>query len=235
MNLLYTAHVPPGEDPLPTILAIHGWGAGAHDLLGLAPVLYGGNALVLCPEGQVGVPVGGGMVGHGWFPLVLGAPADPAAFRRAADALVEFLDGAEARYPIDRQRLVALGFSQGGTMAYDLVLRHPDRFAGLAALSSWFPAELAADLPKRPEHEGLPVLILHGNRDPLLEVERARQSREAIRPLGVTLTYREFDMAHEIRPEALRVLQQWLDEKVFAAPRRQAEAQPEAQDVPAGR
>ncbi len=222
MELLYAAHVPAGDGPLPTVLAIHGWGANAHDLLGLAPLLHGGNALVLCPEGQVAVPIGGGMIGHGWFPLALDAPVDPAAFRRGADALERFLDGAMERYPIDSRHLVAVGFSQGGTMAYDLVLRQPGRFAGLAALSSWLPAERAALLEKRPEHEGLPVLILHGTRDPLLDVERARESREAVRPFGVNLTYRELDMAHEIRPEALRILQQWLD-KVFAAERRPVE------------
>ena len=37
MDLLYTAHVPPGDGPFPTILALHGWGASGHDLLGLAP------------------------------------------------------------------------------------------------------------------------------------------------------------------------------------------------------
>jgi phospholipase/carboxylesterase len=216
VNLLHTAHVPAGEGPFPTVLAIHGWGASAHDLLGLAPLLHGGGALVLCPEGQVEVPIGGGAVGHGWFPLRLDAPPDPQAFRRAADALRSFLGQAMERYPIDPQRFVALGFSQGGSMAYDLVLRDPSRFAALAALSSWFPPDLAAGLPKRPEHEGLPVLIVHGTRDPLLDVERARESREAVRPYGVALTYREFDMAHEIRPEALRLLVKWLDEKALA-------------------
>jgi len=216
VNLLYAAHVPASDGPYPTVLAIHGWGASAHDLLGLAPYLHGGKALVLCPQGEVTVPIGGGAAGYGWFQLVLSEPPDLVAFRRGADALRTFLDGAMKRYPIDPQRLVAMGFSQGGAMAYDLVLRDPGRFAGLAALSSWFPAELAATIPPRPEHEGLPVLVVHGTQDQLLDVERARQSREAVRPFGVALTYREFDMGHEIRPEALRLLVQWLDEKAFA-------------------
>ena len=53
MELLYTAHVPAGDGPLPTILLLHGWGASAHDLIGLAPILHGGRALVLCPQGPV--------------------------------------------------------------------------------------------------------------------------------------------------------------------------------------
>jgi phospholipase/carboxylesterase len=146
-----------------------------------------------------------------------GVPPDIDAFRRGADALRAFVDGAVARYPIDPKRIVPLGFSQGGVMAYDLALRDPGRFSGVGALSSWFPELLAEDLPKNPALEGFPVLIVHGTEDTSLEVEKARESRELLRPFGVTLTYREFEMGHEIRPEALRVVMRWLDEKALAA------------------
>jgi phospholipase/carboxylesterase len=96
-----------------------------------------------------------------------------------------------------------------------LALREPSRFAGLAALSSWFPPPLVELLPKLPEHEGFPVLVIHGTRDDRIDVEQARQSRESLRPFGVGITYREFDMGHEIRPDALRVFLQWLDEKAL--------------------
>jgi len=215
MELLHTAHVPAGDGPFPTIVTLHGWGASAHDLLGLAPFLQRGSALVLCPEGPVSFEIGPGVVGHGWFPLAGaggGAP-DPRAFQRGADLLRRFLDEAVARYPIDRRKLVLLGFSQGGVMAYDIALREPRRFAGLVALSSWLPAPLVP--PKQPEHEGFPVFVVHGTEDPMIPVERARESRDALIRLGVGLTYREFEMGHEIRPEALRDLVRWLDEKAL--------------------
>jgi phospholipase/carboxylesterase len=218
MSLLYTAHIPAGEGPFPAIIALHGWGASAHDLLGLAPLLHGGRAVTLCPQGSVTVPFGGGQYGYGWFQLHPGMPPDIEAFQHAAAALREFIDMALARYPVDPARVVVTGFSQGGMMAYELALRQPSRFAGLAALSSWFPAPLAETLPKLPEHEGFPVLILHGTQDDRIEVERARESREALRPYGISLTYREFDMRHEIRQDALRVLLQWLDQKALKTP-----------------
>lgn len=217
MSLLYTAHVPAGDGPFPAIILLHGWGASAHDLLGLAPLLHGGKALVLCPQGSVAVPFGNGQYGYGWFPLRLDAPVDVVAFEREAGALREFVDQSLARFPIDPKKVVVAGFSQGGVMAFELALRQPTRFAGLAALSTWFPAELAVTLPKLPEHEGFPVLVIHGTRDDRIEVEKARESREALRPYGVTLTYRELEMGHEVRQDALRVVQQWLDGKAFKA------------------
>lgn len=161
------------------------------------------------------VPFGGGQYGHGWFPLH-GLTPDIDAFRRGAEALREFFRMALVRYPIDPERVVVAGFSQGGVMAYDMALREPGRFAGLAALSSWLPGLLVEDLPKLPEQEKLPVLVVHGTGDDRIPVDRARESRELLRELGVSLTYREFEMGHEIRPEALKVVVQWLDNRAFS-------------------
>ncbi len=215
-RLAYAAHVPPGEGPFPALIALHGWGANAHDLFGLAPTIHDGKAVVLCPQGPVRLAVGGGMAGYGWFPMTPGQPPDEEAFMVSAEALRRLIDAALERYPIDPARVVLAGFSQGGIMAYELALRDPDRFAGLAALSSWFPEPLVNLLPKLPGHEGFPVLVVHGTQDPAISVERAREAREALRSYGVALMYREFDMGHEIRPDALRVILRWLEERAFA-------------------
>ena len=215
MELLYTAHVPPGEGPFPTILALHGWGASAHDLLGLAPLLHRGEALVLCPQGPVPVPLGPGIDGYGWFPLGGGRDPDPDEVAKGLAALETFLDAAVAAFPVDPRKLVLLGFSQGGVLAYQLALENPARFAGLIALSSWLPAPLAESIGRKPEHEALPTLVVHGARDPMIPVERGQESRDALLGLGVPTTYREYPMGHEIDPDALRTLVEWLEDKVF--------------------
>jgi len=215
MELLYTAHVPAGPGPFPTIVALHGWGASAHDLFGLAPHLHGGEALVLCPQGPLAFDVGGGLAGHGWFPLSGGGSFDRAGFEEGLGLLRGFVDAAIETYPVERRKLVLAGFSQGGVMAYALGLQDPGRFAGIAALSSWLPGVMADAIPKQPELEGLPVLVQHGTQDPMIGIERAHESREALLRLGVGLSYHEYEMGHEIRPESLRDLLVWLEEKVI--------------------
>ncbi len=215
MELLHTAHVPAGDGPFPTILALHGWGANAHDLLGLAPYLHRGQALVLCPQGPVSFDMGQGMVGHGWFPITGGGPFDPVAFADGKAAIAGFLDAACEAYPVDPRKLVVLGFSQGGVMAYDLALREPERFTGLVALSSWLPDTLAATLEPKPGLEALPVFAAHGSQDPMIPVQRGQESRDQLLKLGVPTVYREYDMGHEIRAETLRDLVDWLDAKVL--------------------
>ena len=68
MNLVHAIFEPQGAGPHPTLLTLHGWGANALDLLGLAPYLCGGKFLLLCPQGPLQVPLGGAGVGYGWFP-----------------------------------------------------------------------------------------------------------------------------------------------------------------------
>ena len=53
MHLIHAIFEPHGSGPHPTILALHGRGAHALDLLGLAPYLCGGRCLVLCPQGPL--------------------------------------------------------------------------------------------------------------------------------------------------------------------------------------
>jgi phospholipase/carboxylesterase len=217
MELLHTAHVPAGEGPHPTLLLLHGWGASAHDLLGLAPILYEGRALVLCPEGSLRMEVAPGMPGFGWFALGEGRDPDPAEVSAAVDALWDFLEEASERYPVDPARLVLGGFSQGGFMAYQLALRAPARFAALLAMSSWLPEELAEAVEPTPAHAALPTLLVHGIEDPAVPVERARDAREILEGLGMHPSLREYPMGHEIRPEALRDIMAWLEGEVWKA------------------
>lgn len=217
MNLLHTIFEPAGEGPHPTILALHGWGASAMDLLGLAPYICGGRFLVICPQGPVQTPTGPGVVGHGWFPLTMGAPPDIPAIQSAKEQITAFLDSALRRYPIDPQRLVALGFSQGGVMAYSLVLSDPSRFTALTAISSWLSQELVQAFFASRSAEYPPTLVQHGSRDELIEIDRARGSVERLRDLRVPLTYREYDIGHEISPRSLAELSSWLQEKLFSS------------------
>jgi len=218
MELLHTLYEPAGEGPHPTILALHGWGANAMDLLGLAPHLVGGRFLVICPQGPVQTPIGPGMIGYGWYRIVPGSgqPPDMHAILKAGQQLWDFLQAAEARYHIDRNKLLVLGFSQGGVMAYSMALSQPERFAALIALSTWLPAEILEQVDNRAAWQQLPTFIQHGSRDALVQVDRARRSVELLREQRVPLTYREYEMGHEITSPSLTDLVQWLQANVLS-------------------
>ena len=216
MELIHTAYQPSGAGPFPTILTLHGRGANAFDLLGLSPYLCGGKFLIICPQAPLETPISPGSVGYAWYPMSMGGPPDVEAILESRRRLQIFLEQCLEAYPVDPQKFAILGFSQGGVMAYSLALAEAEKFAALAVLSSWLPQELLPRLDMNVVVQSLPTLVQHGVQDPMIQIDRARSSVEVLRQLKVPLTYREYKMGHEIRPESLSDLSSWLEEKVIA-------------------
>jgi phospholipase/carboxylesterase len=219
MNLIHTIYQPSGAGPHPTILTLHGRGANAFDLLSLAPYLCGGKFLTICPQAPLETPIGPEAVGYAWYDSSKNGVPDTDGMLASHKALQEFLDNCLTHYPIDPTQLAVLGFSQGGVMAYSLALTDPKRFAGLAALSTWLPRELTPRLNISAAVQSLPTLVQHGTQDPQIEIDRARDSVARLRELKVPLTFKEYEMGHEIRPKGLYDLSAWLEEEVRASRR----------------
>src|SRR5260370_19001841 len=123
MRLIHTVYEPVGEGPHPTLIAMHGFGASALDLLGLAPYIADGRFMVICPQGPMEVPIGPTR-GYAWFPIRMGASPDRDAIDDANKMVTEFLNAALQKYPVDRKKLAVAGVRQGGSIAYPLASRH---------------------------------------------------------------------------------------------------------------
>jgi len=220
MELMHTAHVPAGPGPFPTILALHGFGASAHDLLGIAPlvsqVVPGDEVMFLCPQGPVVLEPQPGQRAYAWFPLSGGGEIEPAALVGARGVLEGFVEDARAQYPIDPTRFVVMGFSQGGVMAYDLVLGRPEQYSALIALSTWLPDLVLQGLQADDEREKLATLLVHGTEDPMVSIDNGRESLEKLKGLGIEAAWGEYPMGHEINQQALRDLLLWLANGPFS-------------------
>jgi phospholipase/carboxylesterase len=215
MDLIHTVWEPAGEGPHPSIIAMHGWGANALDLIGLAPYVADGRFMVIAPQGPLEVPIGPTR-GYGWFPIRMGSTPDRDAIEEAISSTAEFVEAAIQRYPVDRRKLVILGFSQGGAMAYRLALANPAKYAALVALSTWFAPELRDAVTDRDALQRLPTMVQHGRADDMIEIARARSSVEILRELRVPLVYREYDCGHEISADGLQDLSDFLSSKVLS-------------------
>jgi phospholipase/carboxylesterase len=213
MRLVHAAYEPAGEGPFPTIFAMHGWGSNAMDLQGLAPFIANGRFLVICPQGPFEVEIGA-INGYGWYQMRPGSHPDEEKVDAAVEQLRTFIEEASARYPVDKRKTVALGFSQGGMMAYNLAMRWPERFAALVGISTAFPDFLVDRVTNHEAIQQLPTLVQHGRADEMLEIARARKSIETLRELKVPVTFREYDCGHEVTADGVRDLSSFLVEKV---------------------
>ncbi|HJM89391.1 MAG TPA: alpha/beta hydrolase-fold protein [Dehalococcoidia bacterium] len=207
MKFLHASFQPEGDGPFPTLIALHGHGAHALDLIGLSQFLPK-DLLWLCPQAQYTIEEG--FHGFTW----LNAERDDPRREEELDAVIAelrvFIDEASERYPIDPERTALLGFSQGGMLGYRMALSDPGRFSGLAALSTTLSAETAESLTASEELSRLPVLVQHGAQDPMIDVDRARESKERLEALEIDLEYHEYEMEHQIGQESATDLAVWL-------------------------
>jgi len=213
MKLVHAAYEPAGADSRPALLALHGWGANALDLLGLAPYLPG--LMMVCPQGPIDVPDAPANA-HGWYPRNPGTPPADAAIDAGVSAVAQFIDEAAPRYGLGERKIALLGFSQGGVIAYGLALRHPERFAALIAISTWLPDSIADSITVTPALARLPILIQHGRSDDLIEIGRARAAAERLRALNLNPVFRDYDCAHQITAEGLRDIGRFISEHTGA-------------------
>ena len=205
-----------GENPLATILVMHGLGADGRDFLPIAQQLdlsAIGPVRFLFPNApSIPVTVNGGYVMPAWYDL-LGAELvkreDEAGLRQSR-ASIEALIANEKARGIAANRIVIAGFSQGCAMALMVGLRHADRLAGVIGMSGYLPLAGLTAAERSSASEGMPIFLGHGSRDGIVPVDRARASRDALQAMGYSVDWHEYPMEHSVCPEEIGDIQAWL-------------------------
>ncbi|MFB6147148.1 MAG: alpha/beta hydrolase [Halobacteriaceae archaeon] len=203
------------DGPAPAVVLLHGRGADADDLLGLADDLP--DALhVLSP--QAPDPLGPGFT---WYELDLSAGGlhesqpDPDDFRRSLDLLTEFREAAVTEYDLDPDRIGLFGFSQGAIASLASVLEAPDDWAWAAALHGYLPASHdPAEGADVADAAGFPVFVAGGEADDVIPLSRVQRAADRLRDAGLDVTAETYPTAHGIGPRELADVADWVAERV---------------------
>ena len=129
--------------------------------------------------------------------------------------LQAFLDECLKSYPIDPKKLVVLGFSQGGVMAYSLALSESRKIRRSGSTEQLAAERTVAATERQPRGAIIADVgaARHSRSD---DRSRAREKFGGdAAPTTVPLTYREYPMGHEIGAKSLAELSAWLEEKVI--------------------
>lgn len=102
--------------------------------------------------------------------FIVVSPQCPKNHSWHGDGLVALLDRLLATHRVDRARVYLTGLSLGGFGAWDLAMRHPERFAAVAPICGGgdFIAAYFAHQTKRADLRRLAVWAFHGARDPVV-------------------------------------------------------------------
>ena len=209
MSLRYIVKVPSGRpdtDEMPLVVIMHGRGADANDLADIAPMIDGPRGYrFIFPNAPNAWEAAPGMTfGFTWFE---GLPPEPKSLQSARRIVLQFVDEVVKRFPTPRGKVVLAGFSQGALMALDAGLRTSQPIAGLVAMSG---ALYEQDLPDLSTRKDLPVLIIHGTADEMINVNMARRARRVLEQNGLQPKYHEFPMGHQVTPESLAVVRDFI-------------------------
>ena len=214
--MLATLELETGRPPTASVIWLHGLGADGHDFEPIVPELDLPDSLpvrFVFPHAPMQpVTINGGAVMRAWYDVygLQGVRREDAAGVRASQAAVEELLARETKRGIPASRLVLAGFSQGGAIALQTGLRHPERLAGIMALSTYLPVADTLAAEASAANREVPIFMAHGLDDPLIPIERARISRKLLEGAGYRVEWHEYPMEHSVCAEEIADVSAWL-------------------------
>jgi phospholipase/carboxylesterase len=191
-------YVPATDRTRPPLLLLHGTGGDENDLLPFGERLAPGAAL-LSPRGKVseqGASRFFRRLAEGVFDL------EDLAFR--TQELADFIERSRKTYGIAKP--IAFGFSNGANVAASLLLTRPDVLAGAVLLRATTPFEPTT----LPDLTGIPVLMLSGASDPLVEPKNRDKLAEMLNTAGASVTHEVVPAGHNLSPRDIAVAERWL-------------------------
>ena len=176
-------------------ILIHGRGASAEDILGLAPELHTNDIAYLAPQAD----------GHTWYPysFLSPIPQNEPGITSALGVIARLVDSTE----LGSERVVILGFSQGACLAIEFAARNPRRYGAVVALSGGLIGPPGAPRDYPGSMENTPVFIGCSDIDPHIPVERVHESAEVLRRMGAAVDERIYrGMGHTINEDELNAV-----------------------------
>jgi len=189
-----------------TLLLLHGTGGDEDNLVSLGRTLFPGAAL-LSPRGKVNE--GGALR---FFRRIREGVFDQEDLKLRTEELAKFVEGAAEAYALDRQRVVAVGFSNGANIAASLLLRRPGLVRHAVLLSPMVPFE-PDSLPKL---KGTSVFIGAGRSDTMVPAAQTERLVSLLRAAGADVAVHWEAGGHSIAPAEISAVQKWLASGVVA-------------------
>jgi predicted esterase len=191
----YRMYVPgsyDGSKPFPLVIALHGMGGDENSIFDQ----YNKGAfkeeaekrgyIVACPKGR--------------------QPASMYVGSAEQDVL-DVIAQVKLSYRIDSDRIYMTGHSMGGFGTWSIAMDHPEIFAALAPISGGGNPQGMAKIAQ------IPQLVIHGDNDKTVPVERSRVMVAAAKKLGVEIKYVEVPGGShiDVAAPAFKDIFDWFD------------------------
>jgi phospholipase/carboxylesterase len=211
-----TIEVETGREPTGCIIWMHGLGADGHDFEPIVPELVRPDERALrfvFPNAPVRpVTINNGYAMRAWYDII-GIDRHSAQDEqgiRASDALVRALIQRENERGIRTERIVLAGFSQGGAIALFTGTRHPEKLAGIMALSCYMLMGPTFAAERSAPNQATPIFMAHGTQDPVVAPQLGMETRQLLEKAGYAVEWHSYAMPHSVCPQEVADIAAWL-------------------------
>ena len=215
-TLLERVVLEPASDATHSVIWMHGLGADGHDFVPVVKELDLPRELAvrfIFPHAPaIPVTINNGMVMPAWYDIL----AMDFDRREDADGVLlstrrlEALIAQEKAAGVPAERIVVAGFSQGGAIALHTGLRHPERLAGIMALSTYMVRGDTLETERHAANADVPILQCHGTQDPMVPCARGEAAREQLTGLGYAVDWHTYPMQHQVCMEEIAEVRRWF-------------------------
>jgi predicted esterase len=185
-----------------TMIMVHGRGASAEDMLGLATEFGTTDVAYLAPQAA----------GRTWYPYSFLSPIEDnePGISSGLRVIGSLIDGLVAQQ-IPHARIALLGFSQGACLSLEFAARHPQRYKAVVGLSGGLigPPGTPRDYPGT--FDGAPVFLGCSDIDPHIPLARVRETGEVLRRMGASVDERIYPgMGHTVNADEIEAVKALL-------------------------
>jgi phospholipase/carboxylesterase len=193
----------------PLLLLLHGYGSNEADLFSFASELPE-DYYIVSARAPYDLQYGS----YAWYAINFDAHenkfSDHEQAKVSRDLIGTFIDELVANYPIDKNSITLIGFSQGAILSYGVALSNPKKIKNVIGLSGYVSEPILKQGFENNNFSTLGVFASHGTVDQVIPIEWARKSDNFLTQTNIAHTYKEYPIGHGISPQVFFDFKNWL-------------------------
>ena len=192
----------PLEQARAAVVMVHGRGASADDILGMADELGMDGVAYLAPQAA----------GHTWYPYRFLEPIERnEPYLSSALALLTSIVGRIESAGVPPGQIGLLGFSQGACLAMEYAVRNPRRYGAIVGLSGGLIGPPGAVWANTGSLDGTPAFLGCSDVDPHIPASRVRESAAHLEQLGAAVDLRLYPgMGHTVNRDEITAVRRMV-------------------------
>ena len=202
------------RDVKASVIWLHGLGADGNDFAPIVPQLnlsLDFGVRFIFPQGPaIPVTINSGYVMPAWYDIKqvdVDRHVDNEQLQESASRIHDLIDR-EIERGIQSTRIIVAGFSQGGAVSFEAALSYEQPLAGIIALSTYFAT--VGTIKINAIQQSIPILICHGEHDPVVSESLGKRSRASLEKLGFDPEYHSYPIEHSVCPQEIEDVGNWI-------------------------